>query len=297
MEARLNYLFNINKIIKINTGALKAKFVRWREMNIYKVSQELKREFEEMRSADQHKQSVRRFQGELAGNSEGSEAGGPPDVERLFASFEDLVERDERKIFARKIAPQRDEILEEEEEEDENARRVKQVMSRKGSLGSLRQRTILEEDERDSVESAQAKAQDRRNLEDFIAREKEKEAGDRRKSQDSFDVNHSLAEPTFASKESAPGKKSLIQRIYEQNIEKNQIGLSFGPSQTFAAQNKTMSFANDSRNSGANTKSRIFDSRLTRHVRLGRQRRSAAAQLRHGAVGRGHRRLARVHGA
>jgi hypothetical protein len=40
-----------------------------------------------------------------------------------------------------------------------------------------------------------------------------------------------------------------------------QIGLSFGPSNNFGIQNKTMSFINDSRNSGNNTKSKIFDSK------------------------------------
>lgn len=283
-EKRLNYLFNINKIIKINTGALKAKFIKWREMNIYKVSQELKKEFEMVRQVDQQVQSMQRFQKELSGDSELSGQARPPDLNALFENFDNLIEKDKRRIFAKKVRPQRNEILEEEEEddEDENARRVKKVMSRKGSLRSLRQKTIQEEDERDSVDSAQAKEKDQRNLEDFIAQEKEKDARDVKNSQDSFNVNHSLTEPNFASRENRSKENSLIHKIYASQMEKNQIKLSFGPSPNFALQNKTMSFINDSKNSGQNTKSRIFDSRLganSRHLRLGRQWRAAAQAI------------------
>lgn len=264
VEKRLNYLFNINKIIKINTGALKSKFIKWREMNIYKVSQELKKEFEMVKKMDQHSQSLQRFQKELSGDLENSEKTSQLDLNALFENFDNLVEKDKRRIFAKKIKPEKNEILEEEEEEseeDENARRVKQVMSRKGSLGELRQRTIHEEDERDSVELAQAKEKDQRNLEDFIAQEKEKNRRDMKNSQDSFNVNNSLTEPNFASKEAKPKGNSLIHKIYASQMEKNQIKLSFGPSPNFALQNKTMSFINDSKNSGNQTKSRIFDSK------------------------------------
>lgn len=257
MEKRLDYLFNINNIIKIKSGVLRAKFLRWREMNIYKVSQELRKEFEGVVEKDKHMQSLTEFQRSLSGSTENKTQGSSLDLGKMFGPFDNLIDRSSKKLFARKLAPQENLIREEDEEdeEDENVKRIHQVMSRKGSLGKIKKHAIKEEDEdRESVN------QDQKNLEDFIAQERGGDA-DTKKSQDSFNVNQSLTEAQFNSKEQGvPG--GLIQKIYQNQMEKsqaNQIGLSFGPSNNFGLHNKTMSVANDSKNSLNNTKSKIFD--------------------------------------
>lgn len=241
-------------------------------MNIYKVSQELKEQFEQIKTKDQQLESLQHFQKEMVGNNENKSKNKPLDLNELFSPFENLVETDNRKIFAKKLKPQKNLIIEEdeEEEEDDHQKRVKQVMSRKESMNRLKKQTIKEEDEEnedeenESRDSSKIGQKDQENLEDFLAQEKAKMKNTVGKSQDSFNVNNSLNEPNFASKESLKPKNSLIHKIYENQMEKvqgGQIGLSFGPSNNFTLQNKTMSFINDSKNSGNNTKSRIFDSK------------------------------------
>ena len=147
-EKRLDYLFNINNIIKVKSSTLKSKLTKWREMNIYKVSRELKKEFESIREVDQQMQSLQHFQKELEGDQENQIEVKPLNLEKLFDPFDNLIEKDNRKIFAKKLRPQKNLIKEEdEEEEDETEKRIKQVMSRKESLGMLKKNTILEEDE------------------------------------------------------------------------------------------------------------------------------------------------------
>ena len=240
-------------------------------MNIYRVSQELKQEFKQIKIKDRQLESLQHFQKEMVGNADDKSKPKQLDLDELFSPFENLVEKDNRKIFAKKLKPQKDLIEEEdedeEEEEDENEKRVKKVMSRKESMNRLKKETIKEEDEDEenySKTSSKIGEKDQENLEDFLAQEKAKMGKTVGKSQDSFNVNNSLSETTLIPKDYLKPKNSLIHKIYENQMEKvqgGQIGLSFGPSPNFALQNKTMSFINESKNSGNNTKSRIFDSK------------------------------------
>ena len=86
-------------------------------------------------------------------------------------------------------------------------------------------------------------------------------------SNDSFNVNNSLLERAYNTKESKDiDNSSLLQKIYHSQLEKmgrvSPMGLSFGPTPNFAVKDKTMSYIKDSKASLNNTKSRIFESNI-----------------------------------
>lgn len=81
-EQMLDYLVNLNKLLRVKSLSYKKKFLRWKEMNFFKVSQELKKEFEQL-------QKIQREVDVLDGGMPGLS---PFQVEEMFQCFDQLVE-------------------------------------------------------------------------------------------------------------------------------------------------------------------------------------------------------------
>ena len=92
-----DFMFNLDNILKLRGRDLGERVREWREMGIYSVARELHERFEEVRKYEKELDSMMAFQ-----NSKEVRRIEPgPDLLKMFAPFETLVEREQRQMFVR----------------------------------------------------------------------------------------------------------------------------------------------------------------------------------------------------
>ena len=92
-----DFMFNLDNILKLRGRDLGERVREWRELGIYSVARELHERFEEVRKYEKELDSMMAFQ-----NSKEVRRIEPgPDLLKMFAPFETLVERDQRQMFVR----------------------------------------------------------------------------------------------------------------------------------------------------------------------------------------------------
>ena len=91
-EYSMDFMFNLNNIIKVKNKSVQSKFLKWREMTIYNVSQELKEAFKELQEVETELESM--FSKQMGNTHQFSKEMRNLDVDSMFEPFEALIEQD-----------------------------------------------------------------------------------------------------------------------------------------------------------------------------------------------------------